>query len=469
MKKTLLLLSSLLMVAALSCTPDSGSNTDDPDKEKTGNTPVVSISADASFNAEMKAKITLTLSEASSSDVKVKLAKAAIQEGKAELAADYNKTVTIKAGDLKAEIEATADVLGLEGGDYQHAIKIDSAEGATVADNAVVYINYTFVFKPDVNVYADAQFASTCEAKLQIALSKATTKDVVVKLETDSQSEAEVEYEQTVTIPAGETQKEIIVKVKVADGLEPGVYPVIIKIQSIENGQPGSASSATINLAYPFSKDIILDGLFDDWDDASLTTFTLPDGAPYSDMKVMKLAANSRYVYVYLEFNDPGFEYGRPFDMFIDHDGDPSTGCILTSIDNDTVGEIFTSYGIRWYIELALHDGDHYNDFHSWGGIYRFDGTDGTGAFSGGLGSIGAFEATMMCAEGGISEGVGRLEIQLNRTDFGMTGNKARFGVKIMDGANNWRALGILPQGTPSAGAFKPADMGTIYLPVYAE
>ena len=475
MRSNKLLMGALLIAAGLfvACSKDPGKTPDktDPSDEPTPvvtDEPTVSISADATFNADMEAKVTLTLSAAAAGDVKVKLAKATVQEGKSEIAADYLKNVTIKAGETKAEVEVEADAMGLESGEYQAAIKIDSAEGAKVADNAVVYIGYTFIFNPEVDLHADAQFISDKTAKLQVSLAKATTADVKIKLETDAESKASVTYDSEVVIPAGETTKEIVVTVDIPDGLASGVYPVIIKIAEAENAQLGKSTSVTINLVYPFSVPITLDGLFEDWEDPSIATYTCPEGAFYPDIKVMKLAATPTHAFVYLEFADPGFEVGRPFDLFVDPDGDPSTGYTLTSIDNDTAGDIFTSYGGKWYIELALHDGDHYNDFHSWGGIYRYDGADGQGVFSGGLGSIGAFEATMMCAVGAWADGVGRLEIQLNRTDFGMTGDKARFGAKIMDGANYWRALGVIPQDVAD-GKFKPADMAELYLPAYAQ
>ncbi len=468
MKKGMLFLSTMLMIVGAIVSCEKPDNKQGGEENKDGDVPTLTIAADAAFNADMKANITLTLSAAAAKDVEVKLAKGTIESGKSEIAADFNKKVVIPAGETTKKVEVSADAMGLESGEYQAAIKVESAEGAKVAENAVVYINYSFVYTPAVDLHADSQFASDKTAKLTISLAKATSKDVKVKLATDPASTATVSYESEVTIPAGETSKDVTVTVEVPENLAAGVYPAIIKVESAENGEVGTSASVTINLVYPFEIPITLDGLFDDWNNPAVVTATLPDGAFYPDMKVMKLAATSTYVYVYLEFTDPGFDSLRPFDMFVDNDGDPATGYALTSIDNDTVGDIFTSYGGKWYIELSLHDGDHFNDFHSWGGIYRFDGTDGAGVFSGGLGTIGAFEASMMCAEGGIEDGVGRLEIQLNREKFGMTGQKARFGVKIMDGANNWKALGVLPQAV-EGGAFKPADMLAINLPAYAQ
>ena len=478
MKKVLYFLMAAALLASCSKDPaqkpdDKTNPSTDPGKP-TGATPTVTISADATFDAAQEATITLTLSEASSSDVKVKLTKGTVEAGKAEVPADFPKNVTIPAGKTTAEIYAEADVLGLESGEYQAAIKIASAEGATVGTPDEVRIGYTFAFKPEVNLYADTQFSSDKTAKLSVALAKAASNDVTVKLVTNSTSTASVNYENTIVIPKGETTKEITVTVNVPDGIENGVYPAIIEIESAENAEIGKSSSVTINLVYPFAVPITLDGLFDDWDNPAITTTKVPEGAKYPDLLEMKLAATASHVFVYIKFNDPGFDVGRPFDLFVDNDGDPSTGYILTSIDNDTAGDIFSAYGGKWYIELALHDGDHYNDFHSWGGVYLYDGPDNTSVFAQDadnnryLNSIGAFESTMMCAVGSLEDGIGQIEIQMSRKDFEMTGDKARFGAKIMDGANNWKALGILPQGVKD-GAFSPVDMLTINLPGYAE
>ena len=65
------------------------------------------------------------------------------------------------------------------------------------------------------------------------------------------------------------------------------------------------------------------------------------------------------------------------------------------------------------------------------------------------------------------------LRIVFERTFFKITGNKTRYAVKIMDGANNWKAMGLLPQGTATdlsdPTSRQHVDMATIDLPAYVQ
>ena len=269
MKKVMLFVSTMLMVATAIVACEDPENPNGPDTNKDGEVPTLTVAADAAFNSEMKATLTLTLSAAATQDVEVKLAKGTVQSGKSEIAADFSKKVVIPVGETSKTVEVSADAMGLESGEYQAAIKVESAQGAKVAENAVVYINYTFVFTPAVNLHADTNFASDKTAKLTVSLAKATSKDVKVKLATDAASTATVTYDNEVVVPAGETSKEITVTVTIPDDLAAGTYAAIIKIESAENGEVGTSSSVTINLTYPFSVGITVDGVFDDWNDPS--------------------------------------------------------------------------------------------------------------------------------------------------------------------------------------------------------
>lgn len=437
---------SVLLVALAAFALVSCEKTPKPVENKL---PVVSISADASFNAENKAQLTLSLSEAAKTNVVVKLAKASVQAGKEQVLADFEKNVTIEAGQTSKVIVVAADVLGLTPGEYQTAITIASAEGAEVAQNATAYINFTFVVKPYVNLYAENSFASNKTAKLQITLSEAALQDVVVNLAKADGNIADISFDASVTIPAGQTEKEIEVSVAVAADQEIGVFPGMIKIASVsENALVGNAANVTINLIYPFPVNITMDGQFSDWADPSIATWTLPEGlVMYESMKVMKITGNDKYVYVYLEFTDPGFSFNMPFDMFLDADGNPNTGAVLTSTDNQVAYLPYSDGGLEYYIELALHDVDHYNDFYSWGGVYKYAGADGAGVFSNLSSLTGSYTGAEICANGALTDGIGRLEIQLSRTWFGIKNNKVRIGVKNMDGANDWACYGLLPQG----------------------
>ncbi|WP_298650874.1 hypothetical protein [uncultured Proteiniphilum sp.] len=443
----------------------------DPDNIE--NQPTVSISADESFDAEKTAKLTITLSAVSGKDVEVRLAKADVQSGKTNVPATYDKKVTVAAGKTSATIDVEADVLGLKSGDYQTAIKIESAEGAKIGEKAVAYINLSYAFKPEVNLYADPSFAGDKKAKLKVTLSKATTVPVVVTLETDPQSKAEAEYENKITIPAGQTQAEIDVTVKVPANIVPGIYPVTLKIASVENGFAGTVKSIKIDLLYPFAVAITVDGDFDDWKDPNVQSWSLPEGdVLYQSMKNLKLAANGKYVFVYMEFYDPGFDFNMPFDMYVDADGDPNTGAIVAAIDNDTYYPPYDDkhMGLEYYIELGLHDGDHYNDFYSWGGVYKYEGEHGANVFSGLRNLGGTYDGSVIFAAGSLdTQNIGRIEIQMLRSWFGIKGNKVRIAVKNMNGADNWSAYGLLPQGNVVNGERQLVDMASIYLPAYQE
>jgi len=460
-----MLLSAALATACLfSCTPQ---DPDDPGKDSKDVT--VSISADATFNAENKANVTLTLSGAASADVVVKLAKADIQSGKTQVPADFDKKVTIKAGETSAKVTVTADVLGLEGGEYQSAIKIDTADGAKVADNAVVYINLTFEYLPDVNLYADGNFSSDCTAKISAAIGKASSKDVVVKLAKDASSTAKFTCPESITIPAGQTSAEAVVTVDVA-GVAAGTYPAVIKIAEVQNGKAGSASSVSIKLVYPFSTTIYIDGEFADWEGAN--EWKTPEDAEFTAIRTIKLAANAQYMYAYIEINEPQPDdfnlFPMPVDLFIDCDANVATGGKLTSTDNYNTTLPYTDSGLNWYIEKGnIHDGQGYIDF-SGGGNYHYIGADG-----GAIWSLENLSPTteQVFAIGVLGEdGIGRIEIQFLRSYYGLVNTQASFGIKLMNGNDNWNCWGLAPIGGKNGGsASQRVDMAVINMPVYAE
>ena len=474
MKKVFFLLTSL-MIAFASCekTPE-GQEGETPAGE-----PTVSISADQTFAEDNTATLTLTLSAASKTEVKVTLAAADVQTGKTKLTADYDKNITIAAGETTAVVDVEADVFGLEAGEYQAAIKIASATGAKVAENAVVYINYSYEYKPDVNLYADAQVASDKTVKLNVALVKATNKDVTVTLADGELSGLTLEYEKTVTIPAGETEKEVVVTVNLPENLAPGIYPLSIKIDQVENGVKGNATEATFNLSYPFGVNITVDGVFDDWNDSNIKEWTLPEGLVlYDYIKKLKLTATEKYVYLYMQFYDPGFDFNMPINIYIDADGNPATGAYTNATDNDTAYPPYemTNQGLEWYCELSFHDGDHYNNMYSWGTLYEVNsGADGQVVW-GNLTAkaLGTYDGSQIFCTGGIGEdNIAQVEIQFERSFFKITGNKTRFAVKIMDGMNNWKAIGILPQGNATdlndPLSRQHVDMATLDLPLFVQ
>ena len=449
--------------------------------------PTVSISADASFASDNTATLTLSLSEATTEDVSVTLADADVQSGSKKVSAIYSKNVTIAAGETSATVDVQADILGLEEGTYQAAIQIASAEGAEVAENPVVYIALNYVQQASVDLYADnTTFRPDGTAALRLVLSEASSMDVTVTLEEGEGTTADVSYEKTVTIPAGETEKEVILTVEIPENLEPGTYPAVIQIASVENALAGNAKSATINLVYPFTANITVDGVFDDWDTAPASVWTLPEGdVKYGMIKTLKLAANGSRVFVYFEFDDPSNYNSKtpyednslPFNMYIDTDGDPTTGAIVTAVDNDTYYPPYDAdhMGLEYYLEITLHDvgTNTISDFWTYGGLYRYDGDDGDAVFSK-LTQLKAgsdYDGSSIYGSGIYENGTGRVEVQLSRQFFEMTGSKARFAVKVMDQYNNWKALGLLPQGNSvevdGVTQHGQVDMAEITLPDY--
>ena len=462
-----------LMIAFASCEKEQGGQ-DAPAAE-----PTVSVSADQTFAEDNTAKLTLTLSAASKKDVKVTLANADVQTGKTKLTADYNKNITIKAGETSAVVEVEADVFGLDAGDYQAAIKVASAEGAKVAENAVAYINYTYEYKPAVNLYAESSVAPDKTVKLNVALEKATNRDVKVTLVDGELSGLALEYEKNVTIAAGQTEAEVVVTVKFADDLTPGIYPLSVRLDQVENGVKGNATEVTFNLSYPFGVNITVDGVFDDWNDSNIKEWTLPEGLVlYDYIKKLKLTATEKYVYLYMQFYDPGFDFNMPINIYIDADGNPATGAYTNATDNDTAYPPYemTNQGLEWYCELSFHDGDHYNNMYSWGTLYEVNsGADGQVVW-GNLTAkaLGTYDGSQIFCTGGIGEdNIAQVEIQFERSFFKITGNKTRFAVKIMDGANNWKAIGILPQGNATdlndPLSRQHVDMATLDLPLFVQ
>lgn len=478
MKKILAFCSSLLIMGTCffaSCEKPAP----EPDGPATGVTPTVSISADQAFADDNTATLTLTLSAAAAEDVKVTLAKAEAKDGITELTADYTKNVTIKKGETTATVTVTAETRGLEAGEYQAGIKIASATGAEVAENAVVYIKFSYEFTPSVSLYASASFASDKTASLTVKLDKAGSKDVVVTLADDEGSQVAVSYEKTVTVPAGQTEVEVPVTCEIPADLAVGTYPAIIKIADVQNGLKGNVTSVTINLTYPFAVAITVDGIFDDWNDPNIKEWTLPEGQVlYDAIKKLKLTATEKYVYLYMQFYDPGYDFNMPINIYIDADGNPATGAYTNATDNDTAYPPYdmTNQGLEWYCELSFHDGDHYNNMYSWGTLYEVNaGADGQVVWGNLTGkTLGTYDGSQIFCTGEIGEdNIAQVEIQFERTFFKITGNKTRYAVKIMDGANNWKAMGLIPQGTATdlsdPTSRQHVDMATIDLPAYVQ
>ena len=500
MKKIMFAIGAAVMAAGLliSCEKTPQGNENPVDEKIT-----VSIKADAAFAEDNTANLTLELSEAASADVTVTLAKASVQEGKSEVPANFSKSVKIEKGKTSAEVKVEADVLGLESGEYQAAIKIAAVNGAETPENAIVYIVLNYTFKPEVNIYADNAFASDKTAKIRVTLAKATTKDVKVNLAPASDNKYTVTVVPAeLTIAAGQTEAEAVATVTVPEDIEIGVYSLAVEITGVENAVNGKATKATINLTYPFAVNITIDGLFDDWNDPSIVSYKLPDGTVlYPLLRELRLAANENYAYLYFEFADPAkTEFycsntqtvrngdpltgnNLPIDIFIDPDASSETGAYIGTTDNETIYPPYENdkMGIEWYLEGAFFVGDgadnmSFTDFLSNVVAYQYKGEDKANVWSGGLGSVGGtYTGSDYFGQASFDKdnGVGYAEIQFARSFFNLKGNKARFAVKIMNQNTNWSVIGLLPQGNatdmnnPESRTL--VDMATLVLPNYVE
>lgn len=480
MKKFFLIAAAALLTLA-ACEKPGPENTD----PTPGKTPTVSISADNTFNDAMKANVTLTLSAAAAEDVTVKLAKGDIQSGKTLIPADFDKTVVIEKGKTTATVEVTADATGLSDGEFQSAIKIASATGAEVAENAIVYINVTFEYKPSVNVFADEFFEGDKTAKIKVAIDKAIAKDVKATIQFASENAFEVALATNpIVIPAGSTEAEAVATITIPDGTAPGNYPIALSIKEAENAVLGNATNATVTLSYPFSVQINIDGDFSDWNNANVQTFTPQDISKscYRALKVVKAAATPQYLYFYFEFNHleyttPNEFLNLPFDLILDADGDYATGGYVGNIDNDHAYPMFENekIGMEWYCEFSLWDGTYFSDWNYWPAMYEFTGNGGD-IIWGNLVNRNAEPGTAQSFGTGVydeNEHVGRVECQLSRSWYHITNTTCRFAAKLMNGNNNWACIGLIPQGIATdinnVETRAMCDMATVSLPKYQE
>ncbi len=205
-----------------------------------------------------------------------------------------------------------------------------------------------------------------------------------------------------------------------------------------------------------------IDGSFDDWavDDPATAVWTIPENAIFKNVEAMKLKADDEYAYMYLELVevDNNVDW-TPFDIFINSDGNNSTGCVITSLDQKNEDPYvyippYTNPGIEWYLEGTLNNGEtSYVDMTGLTYYLKYTGVDGESFWSSFANLSDDFKShpEKIYAQGVIENGKGKLEIRFSREAFGMTGDKAAFGIKVMDGQINWRTNGLAPQVAPEA------------------
>lgn len=231
------------------------------------------------------------------------------------------------------------------------------------------------------------------------------------------------------------------------------------------------------DLVYEWEKPagVTIDGNFIDWlyDDPAAAEWTLPEGAIFKNVEAMKLKADDEYAYMYLELVevDNNVDW-TPFDIFINSDGNNSTGCVITSLDQKTEDPYvyippFTNPGIEWYLEGTLNNGEtSYADMTGLTWYLKYTGADGDNFWSSFANLNDDFKShpEKIYAQGVIENGKGKLEIRFSREAFGITGDKAAFGIKVMDGQINWRTNGLAPQVAAEAAPTYTVTPELLYL-----
>lgn len=264
---------------------------------------------------------------------------------------------------------------------------------------------------------------------------------------------------------------------------------IMVIIQDTE-GHITQKSNKTTNLIFEAGKIYLMDGItfeasaknassmtidgqFNDWLLAPSVSYSLPEGAQYSDVRELKLAADDDNVYMYMELLEPTdlLAQSRAMDIHIDADADHSTGCDLGSIAGTPY---FNASGLEWYIESSGIKNISSKEYKDLQGIdvYKWAGPTGAGVFAGYLKSQkGAYgtdqimaqgDYNIVCAAGGGN--IGRYEVKLNRRYFGIYGNKVNLGVKYMEPGQGWPIRGLLPQGKYNGVSRTVTDMAALAL-----
>lgn len=271
---------------------------------------------------------------------------------------------------------------------------------------------------------------------------------------------------------------------------------IMVIIQDTE-GHITQKSNKTANLIFEAGKIYLMDGItfeasaknassmtidgqFNDWLLAPSVSYSLPEGAQYSDVRELKLAADDHYVYMYMELFEPdniGGNGCRAMDIYIDADADPSTGANLGKLDG--IDYFNNAGGLEWYLEpgnVRASGTTEYSTLQGTG-MYKWCGPSGFPALGQGYlkSQNGNYNDSHIYGEGNFSlasaDGngkIGRYEVKLSRKYLGIFGCKAYFGVKYMlpeqVAGQGWPISGLLPQGKFNGVSRAVTDMAALAL-----
>jgi len=216
--------------------------------------PTVSLTSAASTFVLDEAEIVLELSHFIHKDVPILFEVTGIEPEAIDLPLEY----TIEAGALKKVIPVHIDEEKASLGNKTVGIAVKEVQNATLAASSVnIGINIEDVAM--VNVSA-TDFDENLEATLTFTLSKPVTKDVTLEIAYDATDGAErkaypvakLEYDGTVTIPAGEKVGTLKVKA-VKTGVDDGAYQTHFKVGNYgSNAKAGTTPDATMILNVGF-------------------------------------------------------------------------------------------------------------------------------------------------------------------------------------------------------------------------
>lgn len=216
-----------------------------------------------------------------------------------------------------------------------------------------------------------------------------------------------------------------------------------------------AAAGKMFNITYeylpsvPKASAVSIDGSFDEWKDVPAVAYSIPDGdVRYTALRTLRLTSDDKFVYGYMEIDEPGFSFPMPCDLFVDADGNENTGGKLTSTDNKETKLPYTDSGLEWYIEGGLHGASYYNNFASCLNAHEYTGANGAGIFSSLTSRYGEYDDEKLYGKGSINGNkIGRLEFKMARGYFSLIGKRMKMGIKLMDGNHDWDCYGLLPQG----------------------
>lgn len=207
---------------------------------------------------------------------------------------------------------------------------------------------------------------------------------------------------------------------------------------------------------------VTIDGNFADWaalKDVASAELDV-DANAYPGMLAMKAYADETSIYVYFEYElqeetpeegDPFIQTSAPFEIFVDSDGDATTG---------GSSWLWSEVGYEYMLEDEtgfLGEGNTVRDMAETMHIYHFDGVDGKDAWEEG-GHLTELELSAYAESAGtVKNGVATVEVALLRSVVNAS-KAGTIAIGIVGYDGTWKTQGVLPQGE-AAGAVAMLDV----------